>query len=620
MGLRAPSVDNPLSAPEVAPIAMPNVKFDTQIPEDAVGGGAANEKLMRAGEALASDISNFAKKHEEAANQVANNENELALSNIKNDLMGKALNTHGEAVFGLHKQVDDDFTKAIQEKAQDIQDPTQKKYFDNLAAKYRIEMADRLHKHVDNEIPQIDKSKTFALVENLQNDALSNWQDPEIVKKNLADIKTKVSEFAVREGRPEDADAQSRSQQGTVVAGVIKQMTQNGDIKGAQKFWAENKDKIDAARWPDIEAHLKDAQIDNTGSKLYDSMRGWVSPSGIPDLAKMRATVYKQPGLDDDQKDQVWKTVEAKANNDFRIHKQSEAINWDRFNEKAINMLNDPKATMEQAEVLAKKMGTTAQDIKDKLDYVRKLFTKEIPPASPIVMNSYSEWIESGRGNERDLTDAMNARKIDPHQYATLIGRLHDYQTGGPAESLKWAREDAFKKLADNMPADPQALATVTEKIRAAKSSEDIENIVEKQLKSVPTSKTDWSGLALNYNGDVASKEHPVMVAPETQPSLVESGEAPSKRLMGIYKTMGRQEGLALLKGLTIETGNTSRAFEMFDALKKEYGDIGPSSPVNNAIQSILRHNEAHPEKQLEATRANIATVLKYDKNGIYSW
>ncbi len=235
-----------------------------------------------------------------------------ALINKKNELIWNTesglLTKRGRDAFDVKNTYGVELDKYVKEVESTLANENQKALFRQKATSHLLDFNETLDKHIYGETMKYDEQTTQAKIEALQNDVLYNFQTPGVVSRNLEEIKSTVSEWAARNGIPEDNPIyldKLREAEGKAHSHVISRSVDLGDYRMAHQYLIDNKEKLSGEQYSALSKLVATGYIKGEAEKIAMS----VYESGIsgkealdeiskraknPEIAREARQAYKQ--------------------------------------------------------------------------------------------------------------------------------------------------------------------------------------------------------------------------------------------------------------------------------------------------------------------------------------
>lgn len=273
---RLPSLDN-----QVSDAKMPGVRFSTDAPLAAFGGGESANAVSNAAQNLLGTVTKMSQQYTEQANEARTKDYYAKLNRKKNELMygyngadGQrvpgAMDKKGADAFSVMEDLGPRFDEIADELESELSNDAQRQMAQKIRQSERMSFDDTLQKHVHNESNKyqddVDKSAEMSS----RNDAVLNYQNPGAVQKNIEMQKMLVAGRAERMGMAGNAeyiDSETRRVVGQTHAEVIQRMLANKDDRGAKAYYEDVKQEMDAKHLGALDKMVKE------GSLLGESQR-----------------------------------------------------------------------------------------------------------------------------------------------------------------------------------------------------------------------------------------------------------------------------------------------------------------------------------------------------------
>lgn len=237
----------------VQPEALPGVRVEPQAADVAAFGGynRFTPNPFQGASGLSEEVERFADQQKKNADDTATIGAQSDLVKLKNSLLydpqSGAINQKGQNALGVLDTYTQKYDDGVQQIRQGLSNPVQQDMFDRMSTKYGDELNGELHRHVAQQVQEIQKDTFQNGISVNRDDAIQNFQNPDKVQESLGIQKSLLNTFAQQQGIPIDSDTYKNMDQeiqSKTHTGVIERMVDNGQDLAAKNYYDQNKDSI----------------------------------------------------------------------------------------------------------------------------------------------------------------------------------------------------------------------------------------------------------------------------------------------------------------------------------------------------------------------------------------
>lgn len=240
--------------------AMPVSRVPTDSPGiEVFGGGRAIAQAIQGAGEIVQDAYETAAK-----NQILKADSEL--TNATNELLyspeSGAMNLKGEDAFQSPDYVDKAYKANVEKIEEGLTNPMAKAAFKRMAAEKRGAIGQTLNKHISNEMDSYSRQVAKSFADSKMNFALSNYQNPDIVKSSIDDVMVAIDQSPAYRGMAQQVKDQMKLEYASGVhKSVIERMIDNGDDLAAQKYFEANRSMIAGKDFAAVEKDLQNSSV-----------------------------------------------------------------------------------------------------------------------------------------------------------------------------------------------------------------------------------------------------------------------------------------------------------------------------------------------------------------------
>lgn len=284
-------------------------RLDAPGPNLNVGQGL--DRANRAARNLNSQAQKIEREEQSKADQIKILEADQKLSELETKLLydpqSGAMNARGKDSFSLGETVLPSFQQSASEIEKDLNNDFQKLSFRKMMAQRTSHIDRQISRHVSAETKKHDEQVTKSYVANEMNAAIQNFHDPERIKLSLDRQKGTLMSYADRNGLDAETAKQMLSEtESKTHSQIVSKLMNGGGIRHAQKYYADNKNKITGEDRISVEKALKAGVIQADSQSASDKIMA-KNPSSMTE-----ALVEARKISDPDKRDETVRRVKSR--------------------------------------------------------------------------------------------------------------------------------------------------------------------------------------------------------------------------------------------------------------------------------------------------------------------
>lgn len=583
--------------------ALPDVRIGANATVDAFGGGRSADALSDATQGFEKEVSDIGQQEKSKADNLAALSFDNQLSQTQTQIQVNASKMLGRDALGAPDYVTKAWNDAITKVQSQASNDAQKMAIARAAAARYQELNRFTQIHVGDQMQKFADNETQSYIENSRTAAVQNAFDPDKVNAEIARTTAASYELLSRKGIPLDSE-QAKTVLQSNLSNLNKSVTQAlldkdspTNVQDAKAYVDSHKDQFTGQDLIAVQKAVDSAETAKISMDAYNSVKGMKLPTGEPDEARMQRAIFARSDISDQRKQEIWKFVDGMNKDAVRQKALNDQANDRTFMNTAIQA-RQQGASLQDALKLADRFGSDPYDTSLKQNAIRQIYA---PPtkSDPTAYISLWERIQDGNAQKSEIDQAFNKQQINSEDWRKLREDFYKSNTEDTSAEDKqtW---DRIKILAEENFSDKKKrdeFMYVMHSSSDGKSNEELWKIANDKLKTAPGTGifgTDWFGQT-QWKADY------------------DKSDAQDKAWGKLYQDVGDSETKAIGQGL-LYSGKKTWGLGDVDSFAAEFGGydkIKGGTPVNNAIQSLMRR------KQL-ATPANIKAVLSKYPDGKY--
>jgi len=305
---------------------MPNVRVNTRAPVEAFGGVPSGIDLSGVSRVAAE----IWQEEQQKANQIAILDASSKLANTSTTLQVQAQQRRGKDAFELPDFLQAEWKKATDQIRQSLSNDVQRMAFDARVASEWASLNASVQRHVASERQAYDEATTQAFLATKENDAITNYQDPDRVALDVSEQTAAIRDWGRRNGAPQELIEQRIAEtQSRVYAGVIGRYLDSGQDLAAKQFYEAHKDKLTGADASRVERAVQAGSILGEAQRHADAI---IAQEGIT-----RAAAFAQARQIEDP--QIRQATEQQLEIEFRRRDQAEREAYEALLEEAASFV-----------------------------------------------------------------------------------------------------------------------------------------------------------------------------------------------------------------------------------------------------------------------------------------
>jgi hypothetical protein len=262
------------AGPSVQKETGPLVNSAPQIDQKAL---AAPATLAKAASGLSATIGKIQDDARDQADQLAVLDRRKTFEEAKTaELFGPsgALMAKGKNAFEASNKAKESLSKKAQELASDLNE-NQKFLFNQYLDDEQNDISQRLTVHTAREISNYDDNLTEASINGLRERALTDFSNPNLLAKNLADQEILIRQAGKRKGLPDEAvDLAVLNQKSVTHIGVISKLAANQMDIGATKYFKAVKGQMTEEDQLKATRMLEESSFRGESQRIVDGILG----------------------------------------------------------------------------------------------------------------------------------------------------------------------------------------------------------------------------------------------------------------------------------------------------------------------------------------------------------
>jgi hypothetical protein len=318
---------------QVKESALPNARVNLNASLESFGGGQSAQNLQNTIQGVNRAAQDLISKELENADRLRVLKAEDEVAKIKTMLMYDKdqgfMNKKGEDAFGVPDEYGKRFDDELKRIESGLSNERQRSLFQERTSSHKRSLGDQLQQHVFAETKQYDEQVTKSRLSTAQEEAVLNYQNPQIVAEALAIQDQTIREHADRNGLPPEAVEQfTREAASTTHSRVIDRMLNTGSDIHAKKYFEAHKDQFTAKDAVAIEKALEEGSIRGESQRLSDQI---MKTHGTMTSALEEAKKVEDPKLRD--------ALVARVRDEFQLKKIAEDQRKEKLFENAANVI-----------------------------------------------------------------------------------------------------------------------------------------------------------------------------------------------------------------------------------------------------------------------------------------
>lgn len=278
---------------------LPSVRVSPDASPEAFGAGQSTQAVGQAAVNLSESIRRFAFTQKYRADQVRVLSAEKELSDFETQLMDGpegAYTKKGLATAGLIDSVSKSYGDKVKEINKGLSNDEQRTSFGKTALSRSDSINKQLNRYVNQERYKAETELTQSSVANARDQAIKNYDDPEVIDQSIAKQTKELIQFAQRNGKPKEwLEETLHKEVSDTHKGVIDRMLANRDDLRAQAYYDKHKDFFTGNDAITLEKSLSEGAL--IGNALRNSDRimgmGLDRTQALEEAAKIKNPRYR---------------------------------------------------------------------------------------------------------------------------------------------------------------------------------------------------------------------------------------------------------------------------------------------------------------------------------------
>lgn len=237
--------------------------FQAQAPLSAFGGGQAAARVNESLAGLVSAIGEVEDKRRSEADQLNIQNAETQAAELSTRLQVEATNKVGRDAFASPEYVKTEWEKGLQDIEKTLVNDNQKREFQKSSARTRMMLDRQVQFHVADQRRAVDDQETKAFIQASRDQAVLNSTDDLFVKDQVRKIRTRVDEWAVRNGVTDSVIKENkvRDEVSATHRQVVGARLNAGRDQLAKEYFEANKADFNAEDLTYVEKIVKDGSV-----------------------------------------------------------------------------------------------------------------------------------------------------------------------------------------------------------------------------------------------------------------------------------------------------------------------------------------------------------------------
>lgn len=582
--------------PRVSPSELPGARVADVGDLTAFGGGQAAETASQTAAQTAGQASDIFEKEYNLANQAAHVAGSARLSQGQSDLQTRISQMKGQDALGSMDYFNKAWGSYVKQTVADAPNDTVRAALERDAAVRYSSTYKFVQAHTSEQTVALQNQQNKSFVENETNLAAQNAFDDDAVDLSRDRIEAVTQDQAAAFGVPKtvtgaDGKASASPAYEAMLTNnlsplhreVILARVKSGDGDAAREYLEANRDEMTGPDVDRTDGAVEGAERIRRGMDAYNEVRNMNLSNGEPNEAARERFIMnpERPGTLK-EKMQAWDFVRARGNEDaVQMHRAQDANDQNFMN--AAYGGNEKHVPLEQALDLVNRYGRNAYDRALKEQQIQRIYEKSAQTDEKVFMPLWigiqnkqtkqedidKAWLEDGTLSNTDH------RKLSEDYFKSTKEEVD------PAQTEAW--EDVKGMAREKIPDSKQRYKFLRAVKEAAdgKSPEETIDIAGDKLKKVGGG--FFGGSQSQYKIDYKNFQDK------------------NAQTVNAFHTIGEAETRAIIE----EGQRTKKDFGPADltAFAQQYGGmdaIKQGTPVNNAIQSLMKHGSRIAPENIE--------------------
>lgn len=580
---------------------IPNVSMGADASLDAFGGGKALDQSSDAIQGVEKTAFALASEEKQKADSLAAMSFDNQLSQTQTKIQVEASKMLGKDALGAPDYVNQTWNDAVSKIQSQAANDTQKMAVARAASTRFQELNKFAQVHVGDQMQKFADNETQSYIDNSRTAAVQNASDPDKVSAEISRTSAATYDYLSRKGIPLDSD-QGKELLQTNLSNLNKSVAQAlldkdspTNVEDAKAFVEKHQDQFTGQDLIAVRKSVEQAETTSMGLQAWNDMKDWKLSNGDPDIGRMQSAINSRDDLSDERKVSLLNFVDGMGREQMRIKTEQDQSKTRDFENQVITARKQG-VPLADALKLAPKYSRDPYEEQTNENAIRKAYA---PPEQTDPQTHYNIWegIQNGTIASTDIDRAHDKGLVNNSDWFSLKQQLFKAKLEGTDPNDKYT-DERVKDLAqssigsnkDKMSQFMYVYRTQTQNMSADEKYKTAKDL----LSDTPDSHWWWSS-EKNYQ-------------PQFQ-KLDASNTAWGK----VYQDVGDSETKAIGQGI-LYSGKKSWGLGDVDAFAAQFGgydNIKGGTPVNTAVQSLLRHGKL-------ATASNVKAVLSKYPDGKY--
>lgn len=580
--------------------ALPNVQMGANTSLSDFGGGKTLDALGDATQGVEKTVTDIASQEKQKADSLASMALDNQLSQVQTQIQVSASKMQGKDALGVPDYVNQSWSDAVSKIQSQATNDSQKMAVARSASSRFQELNKFAQVHVGDQMQKFADNETQSYIENSRTAAVQNANDPDKVDAEISRTSAATYEYLSRKGIPLDSDqgkAMLQSNLSNLNKSVVQALLDKDsptNVQDAKDFLDDHKDQLTGQDLIAVQKAVDQAETTSIGLQAWNEMKNWKLSNGDPDIGKMQNAINSRDDLSDERKVSLLNFVDGMGREQVRIKTEQDQANTRSFENQVVTARKQG-VPLADALKLAPKFARDPYEQQTNENVIRKAYA---PPDQTDPQTHYNLWegVQNGTIASSDIDRAHDKGLVNNSDWFSLKKDLYNTKLNGTDPNDKYT-DDRVKELAqssigsnkDRLSQFMYVYRTQTQDMPADQKLKTAKDLLS------DTPESHWWSSEKNY---------------QTQ---YQKADAQNTAWGKLYQDVGDSETKAIGQAV-LYSGKKSWGLGDVDSFAAQFGgydNIKGGTPVNTAIQSLMRHGKL-------ATAANVKAVLKQYPDGKY--
>ncbi len=593
-----------LTTPDVQQAPLPNVHFDAAATIDDFGGGQSLESMGRATQGVAQTAQDIAGQEKQQADQIVNLSNASKFQDQMNQAQIQIGLMKGQDALKAPDVAQQLYSQAVQSVSAGVNNDAQKAMFARTSAEGLEQLNKFTQQHVSTQIQSFADNETQSYLNTSRPAAGLNATDDDRVQFELDNQTAVTQDYAARKGIPQNSQQYqdllpanlSTTNRAVIQARLDKDSPDN--VEQAKAYFDDHKDQLTAQDSLTMSKAIDSAETVTLGMKIWNQVKDMTLSDGMPDEAKMEATIMGNPDLSDARKIEITQFVKARDRERILQTHMEDADNDNQFYN-ALTQARKQGAPLQDALKLAPQYANDDYDQDAKEGVIRQ---KYAPPSQSDPATYINLWqkVQDGTIARADIDQANQKGLINTSDWQSLRKEYYRSTTEGldPQDKLI---DDRVKSLAQSTIGSDKDKMSQFMYVYHTQSQDQDATQKWKTANDLlgPNPQSHWYNFAPSKQYQVDAQRY----------------DAQNLAWGKVHQDVGSAQTTATGQGvINSNTNRPSWGLGDVDAFAVQFGgynNIKTGTPVNNAMQSIIKRGQL-------VTPANVNALLQKYPDGKY--